>query len=120
MKPTTPFLTKFASLIVATLACFDRVIFKGYLPFGDDAHLIRFIDHVHQIKRRDLPPWLEQRSEELVAHAQALAQQQQAPYEYLQGPHRKEQRVHDLIRERQLSDGLVCVLCCQENCRTVK
>ena len=27
------FVDRFASLIVATLCCFDRVVFKGYLPF---------------------------------------------------------------------------------------
>lgn len=120
MKTSNSFVSKFASLIVASLACFDRVIFKGYLPFGDDAHLNRFVDHVLKIKRKDFLPWLEQRSEELVAHAKAFAAEQQAPYEYLQGQQRKEQYVHDLIRERRLEEGLVCVLCCQENCRTVK
>src|SRR5262249_47434306 len=49
-----------------------------------------------------------------------LAEQHQAPYHYLQGRHRKEQIVQQAIRDRRLSEGLVCVLCCQETCRTVK
>ena len=44
MRHVTKFIAKFASLIVACLSCFDRVIFKGYLPFGDNQHLHRWVD----------------------------------------------------------------------------
>ena len=33
MKTVCSFVAKFASLIAWNLSCFDRVIFKGYLPF---------------------------------------------------------------------------------------
>ncbi len=32
MKTLSRFVAKFTSLIVGVLSCFDRVIFKGYLP----------------------------------------------------------------------------------------
>src|SRR5947209_1992858 len=120
MKTDNPFVAKFAASLVAVLGCFDRVILKGHLPFGGDAQLNRFVDHVLKMPRKDFLPWLQARSDELVAHAQALAQQHGAPYHYLQGRHRKEDLVHQTIRERRLDEGLVCVLCCQETCRTVK
>src|SRR4051812_17430114 len=90
MNTTNAFVSKFATAIVAVLSCFDRVIFKGYLPFGDDAHLNRFVDHTLRMRRKDFLPFLEQKSNDLVAHAQNLAQQHGAPYHYLQGRHRKE------------------------------
>ena len=34
MTQVCAFLEKFASLIVCVLSCFDRVIFKGYLPLS--------------------------------------------------------------------------------------
>src|SRR5947209_138527 len=120
MKTSNPFLAKFAAAIVAVLGCFDRVICKGHLPFGNDAHLNRFVDGTLKMPRKDFLPWLQARSDQLVAHAQALAQQHGAPYHYLQGHHRKEDLVQQTIRQRRLSEGLVCVLCCQETCRTVK
>lgn len=43
------FLKKFAHLIIGILLCFDRVIFKGHLPFGDNAHLNTFVDNVLKI-----------------------------------------------------------------------
>ena len=114
------FVERFRDSIVTTLGCFDRVIFKGYLPFGGDAHLNRFVDHALKMRRKDFLPFVEEQSDALVAHAKATAQSAGAPYQYLQGKHSKEQIVQDLIRARGLSEGLVTILCCQETCRTVK
>ncbi len=120
MNASNPFLVKFASSIIAVLGCHDRVIFKGYLPFSDEAHLNRFIDHTLRIKRTDFLAFAERKADLLVTHAKDLAAQHDAPYHYLQGRHRKDDFVQQIIRDRRLSEGLVCVLCCQENCRTVK
>ena len=117
---TNPFLVKFASSIIAVLGCHDRVLFKGHLPFSDEAHLNRFVDYTLRMKRKDFLAFAEQQSELLVTHAKDLATVHGAPYVYLQGRHRKEDLVQQHLRERRLSDGLVCVLCCQETCRTVK
>ncbi len=120
MSKTNPFLVKFASSIIAILGCHDRVIFKGHLPFSDDAHLNRFVDGTLRIKRKDFLPLMEEKSHLLVQHAKDFAARHHAPYLYLQGSHRKEDIVHQHIRDRRLSEGLVCVLCCQETCRSVK
>jgi hypothetical protein len=120
MPATNPFLVKFASSIIAVLGCQDRVIFKGYLPFSNEAHLNRFVDHVLRIKRKDVLAFAQEKAERLVSNAQAFATREGAPYVYLQGRHRKEELVQQQLRERRLCEGLVCVLCCQETCRTVK
>jgi hypothetical protein len=120
MQATNSFLVKFASSIIAVLSCHDRVIFKGHLPFSDEAHLNRFVDHTLRLKRKDFLAFMEEKSERLVTHAKDLAAHNDAPYLYLQGRHRKEDLVQQQIRERRLREGLVCVLCCQETCRTVK
>jgi hypothetical protein len=114
------FIKKFAHSIIATLCCFDRVIFKGYLPFGGDAHLNSFVDRVLRIRRKDFIPMLEKFSHRLVDHAKALAEAAGRPYEYHQGKFRKESFIQNIIRRDALSEGLVAVLCCQETCRTVK
>lgn len=120
MKNVNRFVAKFASLIVATLSCFDRVIFKGHLPFGDAAHLNSYVDYQLKMKRKDFLPWLEQHSQRLVAHAKQAAEALGRPYLYLQGKQRKEKLIQELIRKDRLSQGLVAVLCVQETCRTVK
>jgi hypothetical protein len=120
MHATNAFLVKFAPDLIAVLSCQDRVIFKGHLPFGDEVRLNRFVDHVLRIPRKDFLAFAEQKSALLVTSAKDLAAQHGAPYVYLQGRHRKEDLVQQQIRARRLSEGLVCVLCCQETCRAVK
>jgi hypothetical protein len=114
------FVERFTSSIVAVLACHDRVLFKGYLPFGGDEHLNRFVDHVLKIKRMDFLPFVEKRSQRIVEHAQTMTQKAGVPYLYLQGQHSKEKIVRDLLRAKSHDDGLVAVLCVLENCRSVK
>src|SRR5436190_14932751 len=92
------FTQRFAPSIISTLGCFDRVIFKGYLPFGNDAFLNGFVDYRLNIRRKDFLPFVETQSETLVAHAKDLAQQADAPYHYLQGKHNKEKLIRDLLR----------------------
>ena len=119
MKFAKRFVDTFAEIIVAVLSCFDRVIFKGYLPFGGDEHLNSWVDYVLKIRRKDFLPFLEQHSQPLVEHAQRMAERSGRPYEYRQGKFKKEKFIQQLIREDRLSEGLVAVLCVQETCRTV-
>jgi hypothetical protein len=114
------FAQRFADTIVSTLGCFDRVIFKGYLPFGGDGHLNRFVDHHLKQRRKDFVPFVQQQSQVLVEHAQAMAQRQGAPFHRLEGTLSKERFIQDTIRQRCLREGLVAVLQVMETCRTVK
>jgi hypothetical protein len=120
MKTLVTFVTKFLALIVSPLSCFDRVLFKGYLPFRDARSLERFVDYVLKIKRKDFLKFAEQQSERVVAHAKNLAQADAAPYRFLKGKQRKDDLAHQIARERGLTEGLVCVLCCMECCPSFK
>ncbi len=114
------FVTKFRDLIVCVLSCFDRVIFKGYLPFHSEDRLNSWVDYTLRIRRADFLKHLERKSEELVTHAKAFAEAAGRPYEYVAGRIRKELYIQNLIRRDRVQDGLVAVLCVQETCRTVK
>src|ERR1700722_2251550 len=116
MKTLSRFVVKSTSLIVAVLSCFDRVIFKGYLPFTNGPALEGFVDHVLKIRRCDFMAFAEEQSEILVDFAKRLAQEVGAEYHYLQGAHRKDKLVDTLLRQRPIGDGLICVLCCMECC----
>jgi len=114
------FIEKFGDSICSTLECFDRVIFKGHLPFQNEAWLNRFVDHVLKIRRKEFLDLLGRYSSDLVAHGKALAEAAGRPYEYKQGFFRKEVLIDDIIRRDGLTEGLVAVLCVQETCRTVR
>jgi hypothetical protein len=119
MRIATKFAAKFADSIVASLSCVDRLIFKGYLPFGGDKELNQFVDRLG-IRRKDFLPQLLPWSERLIEHAKSTAAEAGAPYQYLQGQHSKEKLIDQMIRERKLTSGLIAVLCCIESCRTIK
>lgn len=119
MKFAKRFVAAFAKGIVAVLSCFDRVIFKGYLPFGGDDHLNAWVDYGLKMKRKEFLPFLERHSQTLVDHAKTLAERAGRPYEYRQGKFKKEQFIQELIRTDQLTEGMVAVLCVQETCRSV-
>jgi hypothetical protein len=120
MCTTSPFTKKFAASILSVLHCHDRVIFKGYLPFFNDANLNNLSDYELRLRRKDFIPFLEKRSDELVEHAKRLAAESNAPYEFFDGRRSKEEFVRQEIQKRGLSEGLVAVLCCMETCRGVK
>ena len=61
------FIEKFGGSISSTLECFDRVIFKGHLPFQNEARLNGFVDHVLKIRRKDFLKLLERHCNDLVA-----------------------------------------------------
>ncbi len=72
MKTLSRFVAKFTNLIVAVLSCFDRVIFKGYLPITNEPALEGFVDHILKIRRCDFMDFAEEQSESLVDHAKRL------------------------------------------------
>jgi hypothetical protein len=116
----TNFTTKFAASILSVLGCHDRVLFKGYLPFGRDGHLNGWVDHSLKMRRKDFLPFVEKQSQALVDHAKAEADKTGAPFQRLEGKPKKEKLVRDLLRQSPRDEGLVTVLQVMETCRTVK
>lgn len=117
MKRVWSFLVKFASLIVCTLHCFDRVILKGHLALAAPCELEYFVDRVLKVRRGDFMKLIApQYSDRLVKHAQAWAQESGRTYEYRTGQFRKEDWARKLIQDQGIVEGLVGILCTQETC----
>jgi hypothetical protein len=115
------FLVKFASLIVSTLHCFDRVLFKGHLALAAPHQLAYFVDCVLKVRRTDFMKTIAPRySQRLVEHAQSWARRAGRTYEYRNGHFRKDQWAQQLIRDQGLTAGLVGILCTQETCSSFK
>jgi hypothetical protein len=119
MSTVWRFLVKFSSLIVCTLHCFDRVIFKGHLAMARPAELERFVDYVLRVRRSHFskvlaPQW----SDRLVEHAQRWARKHKRIYLYRTGSFKKDQWAERLIREQRIQRGLVGILCTLETCNS--
>ena len=103
MTTVWPFLAKFASVIVCTLHCFDRVIFKGHLAMGAPSELERFVDYVLKVRRSHFVKVLApQFSDRLVEHAQRWARKADRTYLYRTGSFRKDHWAEQLIREQRI------------------
>src|SRR5258708_11647102 len=116
MPTNLHFTQKFASSIVSVLGCHDRVIFKGYLPFGRDEHLNGWVDGCLKMRRMDFLPFVEKQSQAIVDHAKAQAAKAGVPYQPLEGRPKKQKLVQDLLRQSPREDGLVTVLQVMETC----
>src|SRR5262245_41854107 len=121
MKTLSRFAAKFTSWIVAVLSCFDRVIFKGHLPISNGPALEGFVDCVLKIRRCDFLAFAERQSEALVEHAKRLAEAAGVEYRFLQGSHRKDKLVDEIVRRRpDLVEGLIAVFGYMECCPSFK
>ena len=121
MKTVCSFVAKFASLISWKLSCFDRVIFKGHLPFSYAAKFVAFVDYQLKMRRADFmqvvaPAW----SERLVEHGKAYAQKHARLYEYYQGDIDKDAWAKAQWHQQPVKGGLIGVLCVMESCPTFK
>jgi len=121
MKTVCSFVAKFASLISWDLSCFDRVLFKGHLPFSYAAKFEAFVDYVLKIRRADFmkvvaPVW----SERLVEHGKAFAKKHGRLFEYYQGAIDKDAWAKEQLHQQPLTQGLIGVLCVMEACSTFK
>jgi hypothetical protein len=119
MSTVCRFLAKFASLILATLECFDRVLFKGYLPLARATELERFVDYGLGVRRCDFINVLApQFSNALVAHAQRWARKANRTFLYRADSFRKDQWAEKIMREQRIDRGLVGILCTMETCNS--
>jgi len=102
------FLQKHADKINGHLSCFDRMIFKGYLPFQHSTALSIFL-YGKKLLYKQFMDFAKQQAEVLKAHAQKLAEKQKRPFEYLNGYVRKEDKAREIARRDKVKKGLVCV-----------
>src|SRR5580698_443344 len=121
MKIVSSFVTQFASLISWVLSCFDRVIFKGHLPFSRPSEFEKFVDHVLKIRRADFtkfvgPKW----SARLVEHARDFAKTHGRIFHRESGSIDKDAWAKEQLDWSPAKEGLVGILCVMEACPTFK
>jgi hypothetical protein len=111
------FISKHADKIQGTLSCFDRILFRGYLPFFSGAAFAAFLDG-RGIRRPELKSFLLRQAARLKDHARHLAAREGRPFEYFGGRVRKEDLARQIAERDHIERGLVCVFSTLEPCRT--
>jgi len=111
------FLANYSNRIHGVLSCFDRMLFRGYLPIMSGWQMAQFING-QDLRFRYLKNFLIEQAARVKEHALNIAKEQNRPYEYLSEKIRKEQRADAIAKRDGIQEGLVCVLSAVEPCRT--
>jgi hypothetical protein len=109
------FIQQHVDKITGVLGCFDRLIFKGHLPFSYPQGMENLLDH-HGVLLKNFKHFAPAQAHILREHALALAQQANRPYHYLKGKCRKEELARDIAQKDGIREGLICVLGTNELC----
>lgn len=113
------FIDQYSSRITGVLSCFDRILFKGYLPLGWPAAMEGLLAR-RGLKIKDFKSFVMTQSDRIKQHAERCAQQAGRPFLYLNGRVRKEDFARDIARRDGITQGLVCVFRALEPCQTFK
>jgi hypothetical protein len=111
------FISKYADRIHGVLSCFDRMLFRGYLPIMSGWQMAQFFNSSN-IRYRELKPFLLEHAARVKQHGVDLAEKEGRPFQYLQEKVRKEELARQIAERDHIEDGLICVLSVLEPCRT--
>ena len=111
------FIAKHADKIEGTLSCFDRLLFRGYLPLFSGAAMAAFLDG-RGIRRPELKSFLLRQAYLLKDHSRRMAERSGRPFQYFGQRVKKEQLARQIAERDKIEEGLVCVFSTLEPCRT--
>src|SRR5262245_28235937 len=111
------FIATHTDKLQGVLSCFDRVLFRGYLPFFSGAAMASFLA-ARTVHRRDVKQFVLTQAYRLKAHARQTAAREGRPYQYFGERVKKEDLARHLAERDGIAEGLVCVFATVEPCRT--
>ena len=109
------FVDKHMDKIIGTLTCFDRIIFKGYLPISSASGIAAFF-HNQQWLMKDFKKQAPAQSIIIKEHMQALAEKADPPLLYPKVGQRKEDLARRIAQRDNITEGLICICCALEAC----
>ena len=109
------FVEKHRDQIIGVIRCFDRIVFKGYLPISDARSMERFMQR-KGVLFKDLKRFVTTHSERLKAHARATAEKARRPMIYCARPEHKDDHARAIAERDGITEGLVCVFSALEAC----
>jgi hypothetical protein len=113
------FLEKHRDQITGTISCFDRLLFKGYLPISWAGSMEAFMAG-QGVRIKDFKSFVEKHSARVKAHAQQVAARAGLRIEPLEHSIRKEDKARAIARRNGVTEGLVCVFSAVEACHSFK
>jgi hypothetical protein len=114
------FIARHAEKVTATLSCFDRVLFKGYLPIRTPEAMGHFL-YGQGLLLKDFKSFVTKASEKIKQHAGDLAGKAGRPFVHFRGKvNDKEARAREIAERDGITRGLVCVFSIVEQAQSFK
>jgi 5'(3')-deoxyribonucleotidase len=111
------FVRKHEKKINATLGCFDRMLFRGYLPIQSGWAMSQFLKQ-KDIRSANLKDFLSDNAGRINDYAKTMATKLGRPFQYLTAPTRKEDLARKMAEKEGIEHGLVCIFSVLEPCRS--
>ena len=103
------FLEKHEKMTTGIISVFDRIIFKGYMPFCYPTAAEVFLQR-QNVLIKDFRTFTKTHTEMLKKHAEKVADDAGRPYEYQRNKIRKEDYAREIAMRDGITEGLVCVI----------
>src|SRR3954454_13482159 len=103
------FIRKHEARIHGVLSCFDRMLFRGYLPIMSGWSMAQFLNAL-DVAGGSLKPFLLENAQRVKDRAIAMAKKYERPFQYLASPIRKEDMARKLAERDGIEEGLVYLL----------
>jgi len=114
-----PFCAKHPDKVAGVLSCFDRVIFRGYLPLSYAQGMSGFL-YQQKVLLKDFKDFAPRIAERVKEHVKGLVEKAGAPYRHLPRKEAMEAQARQLAREKDIREGIVCGFSQQETCRSFR
>lgn len=114
-----PFLRKHKAHIQGVLSCFDRLIFRGHLPFSHARGLEGFLAQ-QQVLLKDFKDYAPRIATRLKEHVRTVVEQAGGSFRHLTRGIRMEEEARQLAEQRGLREGIVCAFSRLETCGTFR
>jgi hypothetical protein len=113
------FVVKHQEQVAGVLSCFDRVIFRGYLPLSYPKGLEGFL-YQQKVLLKDFKDYAPQVAERVKEHVKGLVEAAGAPYRHLPTKEPMEEQARQLAKDRGIREGIVCGYSQLETCRSFR
>jgi hypothetical protein len=119
ITPEHPFVVKHADKIHGVLSCFDRVIFRGYLPLSYPKGMSGFL-YQQKVLLKDFKDYAPTIAERVKEHVKGLLEKAGAPYRHLPTKEPMEAQARQLAQDKGIREGIVCGYSQLETCRSYR
>jgi hypothetical protein len=115
------FLKRHEDRLVGSITGFDRLLFRGVLRSISYVEGLNRLMGNQRVPFKDFDAFVKKFSDAIKRRAERIAQRAGRPFLYVaSGGANKEARVREVLEQKPVREGLVCVLSCVEPCQSYR